>query len=69
MEFWKHAQFLRAFLGDGIKYVSNVQSPVIFKHRFRMKHAQDLGPFDTEPVIFPIGQCPDYFYTCSAGFW
>lgn len=56
-------------MGDGIKYVSNVQSPVIFKHRFRMKHAQDLGPFDTEPVIFPIGQCPDYFYTCSAGFW
>lgn len=69
MEFCKHARFLRAFLGDGIKYVANVQSTVIFKHRFKMKHAHDLGPFDTGPVTFPIGQRPNYFYTFSAAFW
>lgn len=68
MEFCKHAQFLRAFLGDRIKNVSSVQSPVIFKHGFKLKHARDLVPFGTGPVAFPIGQCPNYIYTHSAGF-
>lgn len=64
MESYKHTQFLRAFLGDGIRHASNVHSPVIFKHGFKLKHTQDLGPFGTGPVAFPIGQCPNLYTFC-----
>jgi len=64
MESCKHTQFLRAFLGDGIRYASNVHSLVIFKHGSKLKHAQDLGPFGTGPVAFPIGQCPNLYIFC-----